>query len=151
MRRSTSTPTAQKVLGERRWGEPGATRAHLVPMLYRLHMSLFLEEPGQWITATVAAVWIVMLLVGIFIAVPRLRLLGKALRIRWRARRARTLFVLHRAAGLALGWLLAVIAFTGKERRQTSSESGSSRCTAARGSACPAESRSARPGCCHWY
>ena len=106
-------PYTGALLGERRWGEFGATRAHLVPMLYRLHMSLFLEDAGQWITATVAAVWILTLGLGAVLAAPRLRALGRALRVKWRASRARLFFDLHRAAGLTLGWLLVVIAFTG--------------------------------------
>jgi uncharacterized iron-regulated membrane protein len=106
-------PYSGRVLGERRWGEVGTTRAHLVPMLYRLHMSLFLEEAGQWITAIVGLVLIAMLVLGTFLALPRLRVLGKALRVRWDSSRARAFFDVHRAAGLALGWLLAVIAFTG--------------------------------------
>jgi uncharacterized iron-regulated membrane protein len=106
-------PYSGRVLGERRWGEVGATRAHLVPMLYRLHMSLFLEGAGQWITAGVGLALIAMLVLGTILALPRLRLLGKALRVRWDSSRARAFFDVHRAAGLSLGWLLAVIAFTG--------------------------------------
>lgn len=106
-------PYTGRILGERRWGEVGASRAHWVPMLYRLHMSLFLQEAGQWITALIALAWIATLVVGIVLALPRLRLLGKALRVKWDASRARAFFDLHRAAGISLGWLLAVIAFTG--------------------------------------
>lgn len=104
-----------QVLGERRWGEVGAGREHWVPMLYRLHMSLFLQETGQWITAVVAMLWIAALVMGVVLALPRLRLrlLGKALRVKWESSRARTFFDVHRAVGLVLGWLLVVIAFTG--------------------------------------
>lgn len=106
-------PYGGQILGERRWGEVGAGRAHWVPMLYRLHMSLFLHEVGQWITAIVALLWIAALAMGVILALPRLRLLGKALRVKWQSNRARTFFDMHRAAGLLVGWLLAVIAFTG--------------------------------------
>lgn len=106
-------PYSGQVLGERRWGEIGVGRAHWVPMLYRLHMSLFLQETGQWITAIVAMLWIAALVMGVVLALPRLRLLGKALRVKWESSRARTFFDLHRAAGLVLGWLLVVMGFTG--------------------------------------
>jgi uncharacterized iron-regulated membrane protein len=106
-------PYSGQVLGERRWGEVGAGRGHWVPMLYRLHMSLFLHETGQWITAIVAILWITALVIGVVLALPRLRLLGKALRVKWESSRARTFFDVHRAVGLVLGWLLVVIAFTG--------------------------------------
>lgn len=106
-------PYTGKILGDRQWGEIGATRAHLVPMVYRLHMSLLLGETGQWITALVAAAWIVTLSIGIVLAVPRLRLLSSSLRVKWRAGRARAYFDLHRAVGLVSSLLLAIIAFTG--------------------------------------
>ena len=106
-------PYSGQILGERRWGEVGMGRAHWVPMLYRLHMSLFLHETGQWITAIVAFLWIAALIIGVVVALPRLRLLGKALRVKWQSGPARTLFDVHRAGGLVLGWLLVVIAFTG--------------------------------------
>lgn len=106
-------PYTGAILGERNWGEVGATRAHVVPMVYRLHMSLFLGEPGRWITAGVAAVWIVMLFLGAVLAVPRLRHLGSALSVKWGAGRARAFFDLHRTAGLASIAVLVVIAFTG--------------------------------------
>lgn len=106
-------PYTGRILGERRWGELGTSRAHWVPMLYRLHMSLFLQEAGQWITALAALAWIAALGMGLVLAVPRLRLLGKALRVKWDSSRARAYFDLHRAAGVGLGWLLAVMAFTG--------------------------------------
>lgn len=106
-------PYTGAMLGERNWGEIGATRAHFVPMVYRLHMSLFLGEPGRWITAGVAAAWIATLLLGAILAVPRLRHLGSAFRVKWRASRARAFFDLHRTVGLASAVVLVVIAFTG--------------------------------------
>jgi len=106
-------PHDGRLLGERRFGEIALTRAHLVPMVYRLHMSLLLGEAGQWITASIAALWLAMLFIGLLLALPRLALLGRAFSVKWRASRARVFFDLHRSTGVALGWLLAVIAFTG--------------------------------------
>ena len=106
-------PHTGEIRGERTWGEIGLSRAHLVPMVYRLHMSLLLGEAGQWITALVAAAWIVTLAIGIALAVPRLRLLSSSFRVKWRAGRARAFFDLHRAAGLGSAILLMIIAFTG--------------------------------------
>lgn len=106
-------PYTGQLLGERNWGEIGSTRAHIMPMIYRLHMSLFLDKTGQWITGMVAAAWIVGLLIGMVLAVPRLKLLRKAFTVKWRAGRARVLFDLHRTIGLASGLILIVTAFTG--------------------------------------
>ena len=106
-------PYSGQLLGERNWGEFGNTRAHIMPMIYRLHMSLFLDKTGQWITGIVAAIWIVSVLIGIFLAVPRLKLMRKAFTVKWQASRARILFDLHRTIGLASGLILVVTAFTG--------------------------------------
>ncbi len=106
-------PYTGRVLGERNWGEAGATRAHVVPMVYRLHTSLFMGEAGQWITGIVAALWIGAMAIGIVLAVPRARRWRKAFAVKWRASRARLFFDLHRTVGLAAFVLLAVTAFTG--------------------------------------
>lgn len=106
-------PYSGRVLGERRWGEIGATRAHIVPMVYRLHMSLFAGTVGQWITGIVAALWIAAMVIGIVLAIPRLGHWRTAFSIKWRSSRARVLFDLHRTVGLGGFAVLAVIAFTG--------------------------------------
>jgi uncharacterized iron-regulated membrane protein len=106
-------PYSGRLLGERRWGEIGATRAHIVPMVYRLHMSLFAGTVGQWITGIVAGLWLGAMVLGIFLALPRLRHWRNAFSIKWCSSRARVLFDLHRTAGLGGFAVLAVIAFTG--------------------------------------
>jgi uncharacterized iron-regulated membrane protein len=102
-----------RLLGERHWGEVGATRAHIVPMVYRLHMSLFAGTVGQWITGIVAALWIGAMVVGLFLAFPRLRHWRTAVSIKWRSSRARLLFDLHRTVGVVGFLVLVVTAFTG--------------------------------------
>ena len=47
-------PFSGRILGERNWGEIGWSSAHVMPMIYRFHMSLFLGKVGQWITGVVA-------------------------------------------------------------------------------------------------
>ena len=106
-------PYTGQLMGERNWGEIGGTVAHVMPMIYRLHMSLFLDKTGQWITGIVAAIWIVGMLIGVFLAVPRLKLLRKAFTVKWQASRARVLFDLHRTVGLVSALILIVTAFTG--------------------------------------
>ena len=106
-------PYGGAILGERRFGEIGLTRAHVVPMVYRLHMSLFLGTVGQWITATIALLLIVSVAIGFVLALPRVALLPKAVAIKWQASRARTFFDVHRATGVVGGLLLVVLAFTG--------------------------------------
>ena len=106
-------PYSGRLLGERNWGEAGTSPSHIVPMVYRFHTSLFVGEPGQWFMALVAAVWLVSLLIGFVLAVPRLGVLRKAFAIRWSASRPRVFFDVHRTVGLSAGLLLVVSAFTG--------------------------------------
>lgn len=42
-------------------------------MVYRLHMSVFAGTVGQWITASVAALWTRAMVIGIVLAMPRVR------------------------------------------------------------------------------
>ncbi|MDX2220482.1 MAG: PepSY-associated TM helix domain-containing protein [Burkholderiales bacterium] len=106
-------PHSGAVLGTRNWGEVGLSRAHLVPMIYRFHMSLLLGKTGQWIMGIIAVLWMATMMVGAFLAVPRIAHLQKAFVIKWQSSRARMLFDLHRSVGLIGGVLLVVIAFTG--------------------------------------
>jgi uncharacterized iron-regulated membrane protein len=106
-------PYSGRLLGERKWGEPGLSRAHLVPMVYRLHTSLFLDKAGQWITAIVAAIWLASMTIGMVLALPRAQSWRKAVGIHWRGSRARVLFDVHRSAGIAAFVVLGVMAFTG--------------------------------------
>ena len=106
-------PYSGQLLGERVWGEIGGTRAHVVPMIYRLHTSLFLDATGRWLMVAVAATWIITLLAGAVIALPRLRSLASALRVKWHAGTARAMFDLHRSVGIAAVLLLGIAAITG--------------------------------------
>ena len=106
-------PYTGALLGERIWGEVGGTRAHLVPMIYRLHMSLFMDAAGQWITAIVAFFVMLTVAIGVVLAVPRLRLLRRVFAVKWHASHARAFFDLHRSLGLTVAALIGVSAFTG--------------------------------------
>lgn len=106
-------PYSGAILGSRNWGETGTTRAHWVPMLYRLHMSLFAGEAGQWITGIVAFLLMISILAGLGLVLLRRRVLRGVLRVKWSAGRGRAFFDLHRTTGLLLAVPLVVIAFTG--------------------------------------
>lgn len=106
-------PYSGTLRGERNWGETGSTRSHIMPMIYRLYISQFLDTTGQWITAIVAAIWTMGVMIGVFLAVPRVNLLRKAFTVKWQASRARLLFDLHRTVGMASALVLIVTAFTG--------------------------------------
>ncbi len=106
-------PYSGRILGERNWGEIGWSSAHVMPMIYRFHMSLFLGKAGQWITGIVAGLWMLGILLGMVLAIPSVASLRHAINVKWRASRARVVFDLHRSIGLVAGLLLFITAFTG--------------------------------------
>ena len=106
-------PYTGKVLGERTWGELGAGAASVVPLVYRFHTTLLAGEVGKWITGTVAAAWIVMLVIGVVLALPSRNAARHALRLRWSEGGARRWFDLHRVVGLVAAVVLVVSAFSG--------------------------------------
>lgn len=106
-------PYSGAILGARNWGEAGVAPASWVPMVYRLHMSLFVGEAGQWITGIVAALLILSVVLGVALVILRPSIRRVALRVKWSAGRARAFFDLHRSGGLIAAVPLLVIAFTG--------------------------------------
>lgn len=106
-------PYSGRILGERTWGELGSEPRHVVPMVYRLHTTLFAGEAGKWITGSVATAWIAMLVMGLVLALPSRAAVRHALRMRWAEGGARRWFDLHRVVGLGASILLVVSAFSG--------------------------------------
>lgn len=111
------------VLGVRHWGAVRVDRAHLVPFLYRLHYALHLPNPwALWFTGALALIWLLDCFVGFYLTLPpsagaptrsmRQRW-AAAWQVKWRAGTARVTFDLHRAGGLWLWPVLAVVAFSG--------------------------------------
>lgn len=119
-------PWSGALLGGRRYGAPMLDRAHLMPMLFRLHQQLLIEDWGKRVTGTVALLWLLHSLTGFWLTLPRARrtpTVGAPLADYWRrwrpawqvkrgAGRARFEFDLHRAAGLWLWGVMAVLAFS---------------------------------------
>jgi len=107
-----------QALGTRKWGECCLDARHLVPFLYRTHYTLLL--PGNWgilFTGTVALVWFVDCIVGLALTLPRATPFWRNWRKAWvvkrGASRLRIHFDLHRAAGLWLWLVLAMLAMSG--------------------------------------
>lgn len=88
-----------------------AEREGLYNLLFELHSSLLLEDLGKAIAATLALVYVVLLVSGLVLWWPR-RWAG-AWRIELRRGTRRALFDLHRVGGAALGLLVAISVVTG--------------------------------------
>ncbi|WP_341801831.1 PepSY-associated TM helix domain-containing protein [Rhizomicrobium electricum] len=104
-------PATGKVLGQRKWGKAGLSRAALMPMIYLFHYSLKL--PGVWgivLMGVIACLWSIDCFVAFVLTLPRgvpfWTKWGPAWRIKPGASAYRVQFDLHRAGGL---WLWAVL------------------------------------------
>lgn len=108
-------PYTGEILGKRKWGAFRIDRAHLIPFIYKLHYTLHLGETGIFIIGIVSLIWFFDCFVGLYLGWPRWNWKGikQALSVKWRAGAARVNFDLHRASGLWLWIVLAVLAFSG--------------------------------------
>jgi uncharacterized iron-regulated membrane protein len=116
-------PVTGQRLGERHWGAVRLDRAHLIPFLYLLHYSLHLPERwGVWLMGVIAIAWLLDCFVGFALTLPARGGQGDARPFwrRWKpswlvkrgAGPVRFNFDLHRAAGLWLWGLLAIVALS---------------------------------------
>jgi uncharacterized iron-regulated membrane protein len=104
-------PATGKVLGQRKWGEAGFSRASLMPMIYLFHYTLKL--PGVWgvmLMGIIACLWSIDCFVAFVLTLPRGAPFWTKWQTSWRikpgASAYRLQFDLHRAGGL---WLWAVL------------------------------------------
>lgn len=111
-------PATGKVLGRRKWGEAGLSRAALMPMIYLFHYTLKL--PGVWglyVMGAVACLWTIDCFVAFVLTLPRGVPFWKKWQTSWRikpgAKLYRLHFDLHRAGGLWLWAVLLVLATSG--------------------------------------
>lgn len=126
-------PYTGEILGERKWGDIGQGWTNLMPFIYRLHQSLTLDATGTLVLGIVALLWFCDCFVGAYLTFPARRktLLTPALyplarrgghtwlarwrpawRVRWFGGASKRNFDLHRAGGLWLWAMLAVLAWS---------------------------------------
>lgn len=116
-------PVTGRLLGKRKWGEAGLSRAALMPMIYVFHYTLKL--PGVWGTllmGIIACLWTLDCLFAFVLTLPRglffwkrpfWKKWGTAWRIKAKAGSYRLNFDLHRAGGLWLWGVLLILATSG--------------------------------------
>lgn len=93
-------PASGRITGERVSGQLGLDRRHLMPTIMHWHDSLYLEKVGKTIIGSVALLWFLSSLVGIWLAVPRLGALAKAFVIKRGMSSFKTVYDTHRVVGL---------------------------------------------------
>jgi uncharacterized iron-regulated membrane protein len=126
-------PATGRVLGQRLWGAWRLDRAHILPLINRLHRSLHLPGRwGNWLLGTVALGWLGLSLMGVYLSLPisgRARTGSRSVHPpiangfcrRWKpawqikrgARGVRLAYELHRAVGLWTLVFAGMLAFSG--------------------------------------
>jgi uncharacterized iron-regulated membrane protein len=109
-------PYTADVLGGRYWGAIQLDGAHVMPMLYRLHYSLLVQDWdgwGFWFLGIVALVWAIDHIGVLFISFPKRGPMWKAFAIKWTGSAYRINVDLHRAGGLFFWVILLMLAITG--------------------------------------
>jgi uncharacterized iron-regulated membrane protein len=105
-----------EVLGTRYWGAIQFDGAHFMPMIYRMHYSLLVQEWdgwGFWFLGILVLLWTVDHFVAFYVSIPRAGPFWKAMTIKFRGSAYRINFDFHRAGGIALLIVTLAIAITG--------------------------------------
>jgi uncharacterized iron-regulated membrane protein len=109
-------PYTAQVYGGRLWGAIVFDAAHFMPMMYRLHYSLLVQDWdgwGFWFMGIVAVIWAVDHIGVLFISFPKRGPMWKAMTIKWTGSAYRINVDLHRAGGLIFWVILLMLAITG--------------------------------------
>jgi uncharacterized iron-regulated membrane protein len=108
-------PDRLVVTGERVWGEPGLSRPLLMPTLFHLHRYLLAGDVGKTVIAVSGLALLFTSVFGLALAWPKATLAAwrKALTIAHRGSWPRFHYSFHRAAGLIVAPVLALLGFSG--------------------------------------
>ena len=106
------TTSTGQVVSRRLSSDFKLDKQHLVPLIFRLHYSLFLESVGQVCLGILSLIWVFSIFAGVRLAWPKRNYL-KAFTIKLSASRIRVLFDIHRALGLVTAPILLIICLTG--------------------------------------
>jgi uncharacterized iron-regulated membrane protein len=105
-------PYSGEPTGMRVRGEGGLGRTQVMRTLFEIHHDLMLGQPGHWVLGIASLVWILLSLVGVYLALKQAGGFKAAFRIRTASMR-RLLLDLHRSLGLASVLAVVVVAFSG--------------------------------------
>lgn len=115
-------PVTGRVLGMREWGALKVDAPHVMPFIYKLHYDMHLGSWGAFVLGVIALLWLIDCFVGAYLTLPA-KARGAGRRTFWRRWRTswkvrtdkstfRLNFDLHRASGLWLWGVLAILALT---------------------------------------
>lgn len=107
-----------RVLGTRLRAENIPDRAHVVPILLRIHNAILIPDPwGPWLMGGVALLWTANCFVGLYLTLPtRARRFFATWKSAWRIRRTWSIrplsYDLHRASSLWVWAMLLILALS---------------------------------------
>jgi uncharacterized iron-regulated membrane protein len=110
-------PVAGSIQGRREWGAASLALPNLIPFLYKLHYSLFLQvhggiDLGRWLMGIVGIVWMFDCAIALVLAFPSAKTWRKSFAFRVRRRGYALTFDLHRSGGVWLWLVLMTMAVT---------------------------------------
>ncbi|MEI8101970.1 MAG: PepSY-associated TM helix domain-containing protein [Chlorobium sp.] len=109
-------PYNGNILGSRNTKQLIFSKVNLIPLLSRLHSTLFFGEIGAWIMGITAIIWLITLFFGLVLSWPKKsRKLASWLSlftVRWSAGNYKINYDLHQSVALLVFPFLAIIAFT---------------------------------------
>ena len=108
-------PYTGDIRSDRLAGAARFDRRHLMPAVFMLHRSLFLHKTGEMLMGGIAALWLLLSLIGIYLAVPRAGNFFKTFLIKFDGNTFKKWFDLHRVAGLTTVVVLLGTTFTAIE------------------------------------
>lgn len=108
-------PVTLQIKGERVWGEPGLSRALLMPTLFHLHHYLLAGDAGKTLAGIGGMLLLIAVLGGVALWWPKAqaRSVRQAFRITHGGSWPRLVYSLHRAGGIFAAPVLATVAFSG--------------------------------------
>ncbi|MGL5837844.1 MAG: PepSY-associated TM helix domain-containing protein [Sphingorhabdus sp.] len=107
-------PGTGEAIGERRTDLFGLSAPLIMPTLFRFHANLLLGEPGYLVAGSMAAIYLLLIFLGLRLWWPRKRAHWKhAFKIHWKGPWRRTYFELHRTSGAVASLALTIIVGTG--------------------------------------
>jgi uncharacterized iron-regulated membrane protein len=106
-------PYTGEYLGGRNTGEIDLGPRGLIPFIYKLHYSLHAGETIEWLLGVLALVWLADHMLAALLSFPTRTTWRKSFRLRRNVGSYKRTFDLHRALGLWLLPVTAVLAFSG--------------------------------------
>jgi uncharacterized iron-regulated membrane protein len=106
-------PYTGAVTGTRTRGEVRFDRRGFVPLVHGIHHDLLLGRAGHWIVAGIGALWMLLSLAGIYLAIKQAGGLWAAFRVRTGINVKRLFLDLHRSFGMASVVAVVLICVSG--------------------------------------